>query len=396
MTATATPTRGTAGRPRRRRGLRALIVLALVLLLAYVAAALYAALQIRSDVFAVRPWPPTTAEVVAVDDVRITLEVSDEPGPSLRRPVRYGLHWEDGYGEVSGDPAEDGDLVTRDFVLLRGAPPTPGVVVTVDRDLVDADAVAPPVETEEVTYPSGRGELPALFAEGGSSTWAILVHGKGASAEEMLRLAQATTAADLPTLSIGYRNDPGTPPDPSGRHAFGQTEWRDLEAAVVHAQEEGADAVVLAGSSMGGGIVAAYLENAEREPGLVRGVILDSPMLDLPAVIDFGASRMDLPLGLEVPGVLTGSGRQVVALLDGVDWDALTYLDDTSWLQVPALVLHTVDDTTVPISISRELVAAEPTLARLEEFDGEHVEAYNSDPERYLAEVGSFLASLDR
>jgi alpha-beta hydrolase superfamily lysophospholipase len=297
----------------------------------------------------------------------------------------------------------EGTRVTRDLVVLRGVEPAPGDTVTLDRNLVDAEAVEPLVATEQVTYPSGRGELPALYAEPAigpgpaadpSTTWAILVHGKGGSPEEMLRLAQATTAAGLPTLSIGYRNDPDTSPDPSGRHAFGQTEWRDLDAAVAYAQAEGAEGVVLAGASMGGGIVAAYLENAEREPGFVRGVVLDAPMLDLPAVIDYGASRVELPMGLEVPGLLTGSGRQVVSLLDGVDWDALTYLDDTSWLEVPALVLHTSGDTTVPVAVSRRFAEAEPTLVQLEEFDGEHVEAYNADPERYQAAVTSYLAGL--
>jgi uncharacterized protein len=405
MTATTSAEVGTGGRPPRRRGLRVLVAVLLTLAVLYAVAAVVAAFQIRSDVFAVRPWPPTTAEVVDVSAGRITLDNAVEPGPSSWRDFRYALTWEGGYAELGGPAELDGTRVTRELELLRGTEPSPGDVVTLDRNLVDADAVEPLVATEEVSYPSGRGALPALYAEpavepaagpaaDSSATWAILVHGKGGTPEEMLRMAQATTAAGLPTLSINYRNDPGTSPDPSGRHAFGQTEWRDLEAAVAYARSEGAEGVVLGGASMGGGIVAAYLENAEREPGFVRGVVLDAPMLDLPAVIDYGASRLDLPLGLEVPAVLTGSGRQVVALLDGVDWDALTYLDDTSWLQVPALVLHTSGDTTVPVTISRELARTEPDLVQLEEFDGEHVEAYNADPDRYQATVTAYLTSL--
>jgi uncharacterized protein len=403
MTATASPDVAPRGRPPRRRGLRALVVVLLALAVLYAAAAVVVAFQIRSDVFAVRPWPPTTAEVVDVGEGRITLDNAVEPGPSSWRELRYALSWDGGYAELSGPAEVDGTQVTRELDLLRGSEPAAGDTVTLDRNLVDAEAVEPLVATEEVSYPSGRGALPGLYAEPApgfgsgaepSTTWAVLVHGKGGTPEEMLRMAQATTAAGLPTLSINYRNDPGTSPDPSGRHAFGQTEWRDLEAAVAYARSEGAEGVVLGGASMGGGIVAAYLENAEREPGFVRGVVLDAPMLDLPAVIDYGASQMDLPLGLEVPGVLTGSGRQVVALLDGVDWDALTYLDDTSWLQVPALVLHTSGDTTVPVTISRELAQTEPDLVQLEEFDGEHVEAYNADPERYQAAMTAYLTSL--
>lgn len=252
----------------------------------------------------------------------------------------------------------------------------------------------PLVATEEVTFPTGRGELPALFVEGRSTTWAVLVHGKGTSSQETLRLAQATVAAGLPTLAISYRNDPGVPEDPSGRHTFGQTEWRDLEAAVAYAQDEGAESVVLGGISMGGSIIAAYLESSEREAGLVRGVVLDAPVLDLATVVDNGAAQVDLPLGLRVPDALVTTGRQVSAFLDDVDWDAVDYLDDTSWLQVPTLVLHTTGDTTVPISSSRELVDREPGLARLVELEGDHAAGYTTDPERYLREVRRLLAEV--
>jgi pimeloyl-ACP methyl ester carboxylesterase len=401
MTTTAAPDVGTGGRPPRRRGLRVLVGVVLALAVLYAVAAAAVAFQIRADVFAVRPWPPTTAEVVDVGGGRITLDNAVEPGPSSWREARYALSWDGGYAELGGPAEVDDTRVTRELEVMRGTEPAPGDTVTLDRNLVDAESDEPLVATEEVSYPSGRGALTALYAEPApapgaepSTTWAILVHGKGAPPAEMLRMAQATTAAGLPTLSINYRNDPGTSPDPSGRHAFGQTEWRDLEAAVAYARSEGAESVVLGGASMGGGIVAAYLENADREPGLVRGVILDAPMLDLPAVVDYGASRVELPMGLRVPSLLTQSGRQVVALLDGVDWDALSYLDDTSWLQVPALVLHTSGDTTVPVTISRELAEIEPDLVRLEEFDGEHVEAYNADPERYQAAVTSYLEAL--
>lgn len=402
MTSTATPEHGAPGRGRgrdggrrgRNRGRRAVLGVVVLALLLYVAVSGVLAWQIRSEVFAVRSWPPSTAEVVAVDRDRIVLDDAAEPWPALRLDARYGLAWDGGYGEVSGPAAESGDGVSRDFELIRGTAPVPGDEVTLERDLVDVDAVTPLVETQEVTYPSGRGELPALFVPGPSSTWAILVHGKGASAEEMLRMAQATSGAGLPTLAISYRNDAGTPPDPSGRHAFGQTEWRDLEAAVTYARGEGADGVVLGGASMGGGIVAAYLESSDREPGLVRGVVLDAPMLDLASVVDNGAAQLELPLGLSVPTALVASGRRLVSLVDGVDWDAVSYVDDTSWLHVPTLVLHTTEDTTVPISSSRRLAEEEPTLVALEEFPGGHVEAYNADPDRYLALVTDFLAQL--
>jgi pimeloyl-ACP methyl ester carboxylesterase len=117
-------------------------------------------------------------------------------------------------------------------------------------------------------------------------------------------------------------------------------------------------------------------------------------VLDLAAVVDNGAAQVDLPLGMRVPDALAATGRHVSAVLDDVDWDAVDYLDDTSWLQVPALVLHTTGDTTVPISSSRELVDREPDLARLVELEGEHAAGYTTDPERYLREVRRLLAEV--
>ena len=86
-------------------------------------------------------------------------------------------------------------------------------------------------------------------------------------------------------------------------------------------------------------------------------------MLDLAAVVDNGASRVDLPLGLRVPPGLAAAGRQAQRALDDVDWDAVDYLDDLSWLQVPALVLHTTGDTTVPSAAAASSVHREPGLA---------------------------------
>ncbi|QIK68151.1 hypothetical protein G7072_19030 [Nocardioides sp. HDW12B] len=218
---------------------------------------------------------------------------------------------------------------------------------------------------EAVSFPTGRGELPALLVEGRSRTWAVLVHDAGWGPEQTAGLAAATVAVGLPTLAITYRNDAGVAPDPSGRYGWGRTEWRDLEAAVAYAQEEGAEGVVLGGLGMGGAVVAAYLELAEREDGLVRGLLLDAPALDLAAVVDADLASLDLPLGLRVPRVAAAAAREVSSRLDGVDWDAVDYLDDTSWLEVPALVRHSADDPTVPLEVSRRLVAAEPDLARL-------------------------------
>jgi pimeloyl-ACP methyl ester carboxylesterase len=79
----------------------------------------------------------------------------------------------------------------------------------------------------------------------------------------------------------------------------------------------------------------------------------------------------------------------------GVDWSAMSYLDETSWLKVPALVTHGSDDPRVPISSSLRLNELNPSLVTLEVFPGAgHLESWNTDRSRYASLVESFLAPL--
>jgi pimeloyl-ACP methyl ester carboxylesterase len=261
----------------------------------------------------------------------------------------------------------------------------------------------------EVEYTSPRGRFPAWFvAPGGPrnrraeefpGTWAILVHGKGGSRTEMLRMARATVAAGLPSLDITYRNDEGLPRDRSNHYQFGRTEWRDLQGALAYASQHGAERVVLGADSMGGAIVAAYLEHRERgtkDPEVV-GLVLDAPMLDFAETVRFGARQIDLPVLGPVPDSLTWTAQRIAAVRDDIEWDALDYLDDTSWLKVPALVFHGTADTTVPLSTSRELAEDLPGKVALVETEGvEHVRSWNADPQAYDAHVRDLVERVDR
>ena len=108
---------------------------------------------------------------------------------------------------------------------------------------------------------------------------------------------------------------------------------------------------------MGGGIIASYLRHEPEAP--VAGVVLDSPMLDFGETVSYGAEQEPLPLFGHVPAPLTWTAKQLTALRYGVDWAATDYLDDTGWLDAPALVIHGSDDTTVPLRTS-EAAQGEP------------------------------------
>ena len=402
------PTRGKSGRRRRRwvrRTVAVLGVLALVLGLAFfVGGGWHFSGLIYSDGLEVKQSPPDYEhEVVAVGDGSLTL--TDPPGADsiLDGDDVWGVRWtrgtgpqtQVGFGQVSGEGTGDDD-VTRSFEVLTGEPPQVG-------DLVDLEGYAFPDDPEvavggpvqDVRYAGPEGELPAWYVPGDRSTWVVLVHGKGAERTEMLRMMRSSVEAGFPSLAIGYRNDPGAPQDASGMYQFGTTEWRDLQAAVTHARDNGAADVVLVGASMGGGIVASYLEQVPDAP--VAGVVLDSPMLDFGETVSYGAAQEELPVFGHVPAPLTWSAKRIASLRYGVDWEDLDYLDDTSWLRVPALVVHGSGDLRVPVSTSEQLSGARPELVELVVVpEAVHVASWNADPQAYAAELTDFLDSLGR
>ena len=401
MTTTTTPAPGRATSPRPgtpRRVVRTIVIAlailtAFVVLMFFLGGGWYFSGQIHEDGLKVKHSVPSYGqEVVAVADGTITIADPADEEPVLDGAALYGVEWEGGYGQISGD-GRGGDDVTRDFTVLSGEPPREGTLVSVEAPAFPDDpavALARPVET--VSFDSDLGPLEAWYAAGESDTWAVLVHGKGAERTEMLRMMRSTVDAGMPSLAITYRNDAGAPSDPSGLHQFGRTEWRDLEAAVDHATANGAQEVVLVGASMGGGIVAAYLSNVPEAP--VAGVVLDSPMLDFGETVSYGAEQEPLPLFGHVPAPLTWTAKQISALRYDVDWAATDYLEDTSWLEVPALVVHGYDDGTVPLRTSEALRDGNDRVDLVVVPGAGHVESWNVDPASYDGRLRRFLDGL--
>ena len=351
--------------------------------------------RIHSAALAVEPADLTYDDRIArLEGDRITVDDSGrdadtaDHGEALRRGWTYGLRWDGGTAVVSGPAQVDGDQVT--MRLVGGDRPPVGTRVDPFRDLYDEPDQVPDLDLRRVRYAAGRHGFPAYVAEppvdparrdphGSGGRWAVLVHGKGGSPLETARMAAPMVAAGRTVMLIGYRNDPGAWPDPSGEHGYGTTEWRDLHAALVWAHDHGADDVVLGGVSMGGAIIASYLEHVRDHRGISR-VVLDSPLLDLEDVVTWGAQ------GLGLPGALTWAAERLAGARYGIDWDATDYVEPdgrTGWTDLPVLVLHGDEDATVPVSLSRELADGDGDV-RLEEFPGAgHVESWNSDPTRY-------------
>ena len=241
---------------------------------------------------------------------------------------------------------------------------------------------------EKISYKSELGECAAWFIPGNSKTWVIFAHGRGAHPNEALRIMPTLVDAGLPILVINYRNDDGAPASEDGWHWLGATEWRDLEAAVQYALDNGADDVVLYGYSMGGGMCLNLLYESELADR-VRCVVMDSPLLDFGGTLDFvGHVR-------GYPRLMVHFGKAVAAVRFGIDWQRMNYVNRASDLRAPVLILHGEADDLVPAPISRLLQHARPDIVRYIGFpEAAHARSWNLDNARYESAVRDFLQEI--
>jgi pimeloyl-ACP methyl ester carboxylesterase len=382
------------GAPRRRLP-RILGIAALTMVLVFFAGGgWYFSDLIRSDALLVKESPPEyDYRVTGVSAASITFALPGAPTADLVSGEVLGVRWEGGYG-LSGEVlSRTGTEIAKTFTLVVGEPPGPGTMAALEGQATPPDPAGAGWEYRTVTYSSAFGEFDAWLVDGESDTWAILIHGRGATPHEGFRILPALTERGIPALLIEYRNDPPAPSTADRLARFGVTEWEEVEGAVRFALDGGATEVILVGFSMGGAMAVSMLYESDLA-GSVRGMILDSPALELGAMVDARAGDTMLPLiPARVPTPLTTVAKWMASRRFGADWAAMDYLDGrVTSLRVPILLLHGVEDGTVPISLSRELADRRPDIVQLEEFRGaDHVRSWNVDPDRYLAVVGEFL-----
>ena len=335
--------------------------------------------------------------VAAIGEGRVTLRTTPETDRDgdWKAEGTWGLEHEDGYGGVGAIMELTARQVVREYFPLTGGLAV-GAPVRLESYAFPGDPLAAHGLTfEEVSYSSPLGSFPAWLVAGSSDTWAIFVHGRGASRREALRLLPTLADLGLPCLVITYRNDVDVPANPDGFHWFGLTEWEDLEGAARYALEQGADDLVLIGYSMGGAIVTSFLYQSPLADK-VRGAVLDSPLLDLGAAVDHGASRRRLPvIGLPIPGVLTDVAKAVAGLRFGISYEDTDYVGRAERLSVATLLLHGEEDRKAPVETSDRLARARPDIVeyvRVAEVG--HVRIWNRDRAAYEATVAGFLRGL--
>jgi len=387
------------GAARRRWPRVAGTAITLLLLLFFAGGGWYFSGLIRDDALLVEAAAPSYEHTVTgVTSESITFALPDDPAADLLSGETLGVRWDGGYGLSGTVISRTDSAVAKTFTLVTGDPPRPGTHIALEGDAVPPDPADAGIAYQTVTFPSEFGEFEAWLIEGYRSTWAIFVHGRGSTRHEGIRILPAFQDRGIPTLLIQYRNDQGAPSSEDRLATFGVDEWPDLEEAVRYALAHGASDVILVGFSMGGAISLSMLYESDLA-GSVLALVLDSPALELGAMVDARAADTSLPLlPVKVPTALTAVAKKMAGLRFGTNWGAMDYLDDrVGLLEVPILILHGVQDGTVPIHLSRELADTRPDLVELIEFrNADHVRSWNVDSARYLSAVGAFLDRISR
>ena len=334
--------------------------------------------------------------ILSTTATTITLSLTDD----TRTPGRYGLLFDQGAGHIriGGILSMDDDTVTRELVAV---------------DLGDAAIAARarfsgwfylsprqldvPVEDVVIDTPLGPAPAWVVPAESPGDRWVIQVHGRGVTRAETIRGVPVFRGAGYTSLLISYRNDGVAPDSADRRYALGGNEWRDLEAALDFAVARGARHIVLMGWSMGG---ATSLQGAilSKHRAIIRGLVLESPVIDWRSVLHYQASAMGVPvvirggvlrlIGSEWGGALTGQAQPI-------DLDALDLVTRAEELTVPTLILHSVDDGYVPADSSRALAALRPDIVTYNEFTvARHAKLWNYDEQRWNSAISRWLATL--
>lgn len=342
---------------------------------------------------------PDDVRVLSVGAGTVTLRADAE----TVAPGRYGLwlHGGEGHarlGEVLEHDAE-AQTVTRRLVQVDWGRMSVGSARWNQYYFAGSPSSSLRISHQDVVVRADAGALPTWFVPPSpqvdtSDVWAVLVHGRGASREECLRALPLLHRLGVPALVPSYRNDPDGPSTRGGRMHLGDTEWQDVEAAVLFALDAGAREVLLFGWSMGGAIVLQHVSRswtADR----VRALVLDAPVVDWRMVLDHHARLNRFPravgrLGLAMLG--HRSARQLVGVDGPVDLRRMDWVTRAAELRLPVLLVHSEDDEFVPIGPSRMLAELRPDLVTLVPFEGaRHTKEWNVDPDRWEREVARFL-----
>ncbi|WP_411106185.1 alpha/beta hydrolase [Streptomyces sp. cmx-4-9] len=336
-----------------------------------------------------RPLPGShRLSVHAAGDGRVTLTRSlGSLRPGVHGLDAPGVHA--AVGPVLTDAPHGPDTVVRSLLSVSHGSLDPGTRVTLTPQVhLGNPRTALGLDHADVDVPGELGALPAWFVPAARDTWVITVHGLGATREHPMVVMPFLHRHRLPVLDLAYRGDLGAPASPDRLGHLGESEWRDLDAAIRYALRYGARRVILHGWSTG---ATMALHAAERSAlaGRIAGLVLDSPVLDWHATLRGLAAARRTPAAVLPLAVRAAEGRA------GLRADRRPPGADPAGLRMPVLIVHGPDDTLAPWEPSRRLAAARPDLVTLHTVRGAgHGAMWNADPDGYEEALRRFLTPL--
>ena len=397
-------------RKKKKRASLVLVVVRTILLVFVVVVALflgagwYFAGEIEAGALEPATAGPESYEWLVSDAAAAVTLTADADTDQAGQEGQSGIMWPDGYaqsGELLASTDADGSVVDIRSIIPGDTGPPAGTDVKVDTYVWRGDPTsAHAIPYETVYYTSDIGSFPAWYIPPASAsnpnagTWAIIVHGKGGTLEESLRIVPMLHDRGHPIMVINYRNDIGEARDPSGYYTYGVADWADLAGAVLYTRDMGAEDHILVGYSYGGSIIASYLTQSPLR-NFTRATILDSPVLSLEDTVDYRATLTKVPLiGIEVPQLVTNLAKNIAEWRFGIDWEATNYLAQTAQIHSPMLIFHGTKDTSVPVYTSRVMELTRPDITTLVVTDAGHTRSWNVDSAMFDAAVNEFLDGL--
>ncbi|WP_225836430.1 alpha/beta hydrolase [Streptomyces sp. NK08204] len=330
--------------------------------------------------------PRLTVHATAAGQIALTRDLA-----SLR-PGRYGLAGDGSHavvGPVLTAAQHTADTVVRRLERVTHGTLAPGDAVWLTPNVyVGNPGTALGLDHADIDVPGELGTLPAWFVPGQRDTWVIAVHGLGTTREHAMNLMGFLHERRLPVLALAYRGDLGAPRPPDGLNHLGESEWRDVDAAIRYAVRYGARRVVLLGWSTG---ATMALRAAEHSPvrERVAGLVLDSPVLSWEATLRALAHARGTPEPLLPLAVRAAQGRA------GLHADQVAGLAGSGSVAAPTLIMHGPDDTVAPWRYSRRLAARHPDRVALNTVrHAPHAAMWNADPEAYEERLRRFLTPL--
>ncbi|WP_217235810.1 alpha/beta hydrolase [Streptomyces sp. AC555_RSS877] len=331
--------------------------------------------------------PQLTVHATAAGRVALTRDLA------ALRPGVHGLAGDGSHavvGPVLGTESHSADTVVRRLERVTHGTLKPGDKVRLTPNVYVGDpGTALGLDHADIDVPGELGALPAWFVPGMRGTWVIAVHGLGATREQSMNLMEFLHRHRFPVLALAYRGDLGAPRPADGLNHFGETEWRDLDAAMRYALGNGARQLVLHGWSTG----ATMALRAATRSGLrerISGLVLDSPVLSWEATLRALASARRTPSALLPLAVRAAQGRT------GLYGDRLDDAATPGRLDMPpTLLFHGPDDTVAPWEHSRRLAATHSGRVALHTVrQAPHAAMWNADPKAYEEALRRFLTPL--